>query len=272
MLRQVLKWWRNEPPLSDEEVASLVSQMSPDLTSASNVELFSKYTTEQREYFSLKTGRLVLYIGEEVPLVLKAEEDAALAAAPKGYELSQLQGLNIGCGARTISPLLLSVDIMRQGAFGQASGEHGQLCESAFLALSDELPFKPNSIDFIVALHMLEHVEEPVKVLRHWLELVKPGGGIGIVVPHWRYTWDARHDEAPYGHKWNPSPQLVKRLYDEHLADLCELEALDTYRYKISFDFVLRKPGKFVPFSPPPMAGMKSGKTRFEQGLFLHDE
>ncbi len=272
MLKRVLEHWRNRPPLSEEQIASILSQMTPDLTSDFNVGLFSRYTIEQREYFSLKTGRLVLYIGDEVPLVLKAEEDAALAAAPKGYELSQLQGLNIGCGARIVSPYMLAVDIMRKPAHGQGSGEHGQLCESAFLALSDDLPFKPDSVDFIIALHMLEHVEDPISILKYWLKVVKPGGGIGIVVPHWKYTWDARHDDAPYGHKWNPTPALVQRLYDEHLFDLCELEALDTYQYKISFDFVLRKPGNFVPFEPPPMKGLKSGKRRHQEGTFLHGE
>jgi len=83
----------------------------------------------------------------------------------------------------------------------------------------------------------------------HWLGILKPGGGIGVIVPDWRYTWDARHDNAPYGHKWNPSPDVVRKWYSDHWSKSCMLEAIDTYDFKLSFDFILRKPGTFRPFS-----------------------
>jgi SAM-dependent methyltransferase len=261
---------KEPPPLTDEEVKLIAAKLTPQIATWENVDVLSPYSIEQREYLATQIGKMVLYFGDEVIRVKRAEENAALSAAPKGYDISELQGLNIGCGDRTISPYLLPVDMMRKSAFGASSGEHATLHDAAFLALSDNLPFKEGSIDYIVALHFLEHVEEPVEILKYWLTLLKPGGGIGIVVPHWKYTWDARKDAAPFGHKWNPTPELVVKLHDEHLSDLCRLETLDTYEYKISFDFVLRKPGVFVPFKPPSLEGLRSGKQRHDEGIFLH--
>jgi SAM-dependent methyltransferase len=260
-------------PMTRNEIEGLRSKINAnDIADPQNVEVLGHLSREDREQFAHVTGVPVLYFGAEVPEVQQAEESAALRAAPQGFDLAVLQGLNIGCGTRTISPYLLPVDIMRQQEHGAGSGEHGALNNAAFLALSDDLPFKPGSIDFVVALHMLEHVEDPVKVILHWLDIVKPGGGVGIVVPDWRYTWDSRSDSAPYGHKWNPTPDLIRDLYRRHWRSKAELESIDTYDHKISFDFVLRKPGKFEPFAAPPIDQMKSGAERHRSGVFLHGE
>jgi SAM-dependent methyltransferase len=152
------------------------------------------------------------------------------------------------------------------------AGVHHALTPGAMLALPDDLPFRQNSIDYIVALHMLEHVENPIRVIHHWLDIVKPGGGIGIVVPDWRYTWDSRGDDAPFSHKWNPTPSLIEKIYREHWDDRADLESLASYPYKLSFDFVLRKRGEFVPFRAPAVEVIRSGKRRHQDGIFLHGE
>ncbi len=259
-----------ERPLTREEMFSLKEKIIHPITNSRNIELLGHLSIKQREQLARETKSFVFYFGDEVPALQKAEEDAAMSAAPRGYELKNLIGLNIGCGTRTISPYLLQVDIMREGVLGRVSGEHGELLSSAFLAVPDDLPFKPGTIDYIVALHMLEHVEDPVGVVDHWLDIIKPGGGIGIVVPDWRYIWDSRNDSAPYGHKWNPTPSLIQKLYNEHWSGRSSLERLNSCDYAMSIDFVLRKNGEFVPFRAPAPETMKSGRQRFEEGIFLH--
>ncbi len=140
---------------------------------------------------------MILYLGDEVPAVRQAEEDGAMSAAPRGHAKSKLNGLNIGCGDRLISPYLTPIDIMRDQDDATIGGAHHALTTGAFLALPYDLPFKEGTIDYVVALHMLEHVENPVRAIHHWLDIIKPGGGVGIVVPDWRYTWDSRNDRAP---------------------------------------------------------------------------
>lgn len=258
--------------LSEQRVSTLKSQLRGGIASPENIALLSGLSLREREEFSRRSGTMVLYLGDEVARIVAAEEAGALRAAPAGHELRNLIALNIGCGKRTISPYLLPVDIMRDNINGTARGEHAELTTNAFLARPDDLPFRPATIDMIVALHMLEHIFNPVEVVNHWLDIVKPGGGIGIVLPDWRYTWNSRNDSEPFSHKWNPTPQLIEMMYHKHWSRRATLESFCTYDMRLSFDFVLRKRGKFAPFAAPPAASMKSGKQLAEEGIFLDED
>lgn len=256
---------------SQKQIDDLYKSIKPrHITSPVSVEVLGKLTMLEREEFSLRTGTMALYLGPEVQELQKAEETSALNAMPKGYPIEQLNGINVGCGDRIINDYLIPVDIMR-GKTG-ATGEHHAHTKRAILGRPNALPFKSESLDFIIALHMLEHVPNPTEVIKHFLDLVKPGGGIGIVIPDWRYTWDARHDVSSFGHKWNGTPALVKQLYHDHWFDLCDLEALDSYPHKLSFDFVLRKPGTFKLFDLSSDPEPKSGNILYKEGSFLHSD
>lgn len=257
--------------LSQRKIDKLYSAMNPaNMADPVNTEVLKGLSMLEREELALRTNTLALYIGDEVAQLQKAEEDATLAAIPNGYGIEELNGINIGCGDRIVSEYLTPIDIMR-GQTG-ASGEHNVHTKRAILSLPDALPFKENSLDYIIALHMLEHVPNPGDVVKHFLSVLKPGGGIGIVIPDWRYTWDARHDASEFGHKWNCTPSLVKKLYDEHWSGISTLEALDTYPHKMSFDFVLRKHGEFKPFDLSTAPQQKSGKQLNDNGTFLHSD
>jgi SAM-dependent methyltransferase len=226
--------------------------------------LLGHLSKAEREAFAFQTKSLVLYLGEEVARCRLAEEEAALAARPIGYPPEDLNGLNVGCGDRLISPNLLPIDIMRAEPRRVFGGEHHAFLPGALLALPDDLPFRSNSVDYIVSLHALEHVAKPIDIVIHWLDILKPGGGIGIILPHWQYTWDATHDSSIYGHKWNPTPEVVKQMYEQHWSKLAILETMDTLEFTISFNFVLRKPGNFVPFSRKRLETGLSGRQLAE--------
>jgi SAM-dependent methyltransferase len=255
--------------MTDDQVSELKKIIDlANIASTRNIEILGKLSIQDREYFAYKSGTMVLYIGDEVAAVKNSEEKAALSAMPDGYDINQLNGLNIGCGNRLISPFLLPIDIMRQPPHGKLEGVHHELTETAVLAHPEELPFKNGSIDFIVSLHTLEHIENPIEVIHDWLDILKPGGGVGIVVPDWRYTWDSRNDRGTYSHKWNPTPDLIERIYLKSWSERCYLEKIDTYPFKLSFDFVLRKHGIFRPFSLH-RSDIKSGYQRCIEGIFL---
>lgn len=226
--------------LADERVQAMLRQLS----------------LADREAVALATRTMVQYYGDEVASLREAEETAALRAMPPGHRIEDLNGLNVGCGDRPIHPPLLGIDVRR-------SGHLRGWC--------DALPFRSESIDFIVALHVLEREHDPVATVLHWLDVVKPGGGVGIVVSDWRYTWDARHDHDPWSHRWNPTPRLLEQLHARHWAHAASLERLDTYPFKLSFDVVLRKHGTFAPFDGSSRANRPTGHDLHEAGLFLHE-
>lgn len=232
--------------------------------------LLRQLSRERREAVALATGTMVQYYGTEVAEVRKAEETAALRAVPPGYALERLNGLNVGCGDRLVDSALVGIDAHR-GAW--SLGEGASFTSLAHLrGWAGDLPFKPATIDFIVALHVLEHEPDPAATVRHWLDVVKPGGGVGIVVSDWRYTWDARHDRDPWSHRWNPTPELLRALHARHWAEAAALERIGTIPFKLSFDVVLRKHGTFVAFDEQPPAVRPTGHELHCRHAFVHEE
>jgi SAM-dependent methyltransferase len=242
-----------------------------DMTCVENMKMMSGFSARSREVFARRTGSLVLYMPKEAETIKRLEEEAALQAAPIGHELKQLNGLNVGCGDRRISDYLTPIDIMRESEEAASSGAHHAFLPGSILANPEDLPFKHGSIDFIVALHMLEHVSNPMEILLYWGTLLKPGGGIGLILPISEYTWDATGDHSQYGHKWNTSAEIFKRLFNTYLKDYFELERIDTLPYKISFNVVLRKPGKFQPFSISNMTSLYSGAELAKRGAMVSE-
>ena len=59
----------------------------------------------------------------------------------------------------------------------------------------EDLPYEENTFDIVTALDVLEHVSEPVEVLREMRKVLKPDGKIVMTVPAFRILW-SQHDEA----------------------------------------------------------------------------
>jgi SAM-dependent methyltransferase len=56
------------------------------------------------------------------------------------------------------------------------------------------------SLDFVIAAHVIEHLENPLGALRHWLRVLRPGGKAIVVVPDMRHTFDRSRPETPLSH------------------------------------------------------------------------
>lgn len=59
---------------------------------------------------------------------------------------------------------------------------------------------RAGSVDFVIASHVIEHMEDPIGALGAWLRVLRPGGTLLLVVPDRRHTFDRHRDPTPWGH------------------------------------------------------------------------
>jgi predicted SAM-dependent methyltransferase len=57
-----------------------------------------------------------------------------------------------------------------------------------------------NSADFLIASHMLEHADDPIKALKNWVRVVKPGGHILVIIPDRRFNADRSRELTTFEH------------------------------------------------------------------------
>ena len=74
-----------------------------------------------------------------------------------------------------------SQPLMDKITLPDAGGTRGKL----YFAKEDatQLTFLDASFDRVIATHVLEHLDQPHKVLREWVRVLKPGGVISLVLP-----------------------------------------------------------------------------------------
>jgi ubiquinone/menaquinone biosynthesis C-methylase UbiE len=60
-------------------------------------------------------------------------------------------------------------------------------------AVGEKLPFPDASFDIIYSTNVLEHVEDPVKVIREAVRVLKPGGTMQFVLPNYRSYYDGHY-------------------------------------------------------------------------------
>jgi len=76
-------------------------------------------------------------------------------------------------------------------------------------AMGENLPFRGGSFDAILSYQTLEHVSDPEAVLKEWVRVTSPGGGIHLRCPDYAGTY-----EGHYRLPWLPLlPRSLARLW-----------------------------------------------------------
>ena len=57
-----------------------------------------------------------------------------------------------------------------------------------------------NSMDFLIANHVLEHVTDPIGSISEWHRILKPGGILLMAVPDKRFTFDSERERTRLSH------------------------------------------------------------------------
>ena len=135
----------------------------------------------------------------------------------EAYEFRNKTGLEIGgptkmFGLRGTFPIYLfarkvdNVNYGRETFFGNYQegmtynyhrGKFGRQFIAEATSL-DEIP--DNSYDFILSSHSLEHTANPIKALKEWNRIVKPGGKLVLILPDKRNTIDHKREYTTFAH------------------------------------------------------------------------
>ena len=98
--------------------------------------------------------------------------------------------------------------------------------------------------DFLLSSHSLEHVANPIKALKEWFRVLKPGGKLILILPDKRYTFDKNREYTSFHHLLEDydkdRPEDDTTHIEEILSTFDEEEAKVKIKdYKVSLSDVL---------------------------------
>lgn len=93
------------------------------------------------------------------------------------------------------------------------------------------------SVDFVIANHVLEHVEDPIGGLENVLRVLRPGGVVLLTLPDARHTFDARRPRTSIEHvrrDHDEGPQVSRSEHYREWAELIECFTGDELEARVS--------------------------------------
>ena len=114
------------------------------------------------------------------PSTMGKQNDEDLWVERIGKMVEHKKGLNLGSGARDNPGI--GLDMAKTGERG-AGGRKFEGATPEMVGNAMSLPVADDSLDFIMANHLLEHLVEPLKALREWKRALKPEGILYLTCP-----------------------------------------------------------------------------------------
>ena len=91
---------------------------------------------------------------------------------------------------------------------------------SIFCDASDLSCLADHSYDFVLSSHNLEHFANPVKALYEWKRVIRPGGGLIVLLPDYRRTFDHQRWPTTVDHMFE---DWQKNTAEDDLSHLPEI-------------------------------------------------
>ena len=111
---------------------------------------------------------------------------------------------------------------------------------------SDLSNVETHSYDFVLSCHSLEHVANPLKALREWKRILKPGGFLILAVPNKESIFDHNRPTTTFSHLVADEQSDVDERDLTHLQEILELHDLGRDKAAGSFeDFKARSLDNF---------------------------
>ena len=110
--------------------------------------------------------------------------------------------------------------------------------KNIFRDASDLSSIADQSYDFILSSHNLEHFANPVKALREWKRVARPGGALILVLPNYRRTFDHHRMPTAVDHMFDDFERNTTEDDSTHLAEALE-------KHDVSMDAGVRSAEEF---------------------------
>lgn len=164
------------------------------------LEYDKMYRLEESNWWYAGRRDIVLKIADQI------KNSGYLAEKP-------MRILDAGCGTGLNLKYLQSrgdsvgLDISEDAlGFSRARGVRSLICASA-----DKLPLMNKSFDLVLALDVIEHIEDDNSVIREFNRVLSPGGWLIITVPAFMSLW-SEHDVAVHHKRRYALHELINIL------------------------------------------------------------
>lgn len=79
--------------------------------------------------------------------------------------------------------------------------------------------FADATFDFVICNHVIEHVANPIKLVRDVFRITRPGGTVVLSAPDKAFTYDKARPLTTFDHLWADYENNVTENDDEHYMD-----------------------------------------------------
>jgi predicted SAM-dependent methyltransferase len=99
--------------------------------------------------------------------------------------------------------------------------------KSYFCDGSDLCEVGQHQYDFLLSSHNLEHFANPIKALKEWQRVIRPGGSLVIVLPHYAKTFDHLRTPTPVQHMFDDYERQMGEDDLTHVDEIFRANRLD---------------------------------------------
>lgn len=177
------------------------------------------FANEDEHWWFVGTRRTLLRIADIAIATMEAEQKVSAGALP---QQSALKLLDVGCGTGATLAAFESRPVERFGIEPEAAAV--EFCHKRGLTevrqgCAESLPFPDSAFDLVLALDVLEHLEDDRAGLSEITRVVKPGGFVLLTVPAHPFLW-SEHDVVLHHKRRYTYPIFAELLRSQALVPI----------------------------------------------------